>query len=151
MKLKLFYAIVAAIFVQWLATGQCIAQSSHIEYTYDQAGNRRNRLIIYAGIPQQTKKTTESTDTVMVQDHVGDREVKFYPNPTKGDLTMRIVGGDASETMTVAVYDGQGKLLYSSPVSQGSNTFDFRQYPTGWYILKLNTGNRSKEYKIIKQ
>jgi len=127
-----------------------LLKAQTIEYTYDQAGNRTGRIVIPL-TSQPSKKHTYQTDSVIVKDKLGEREVKIYPNPTRGALGVEIYGGNSTDALTLMLYNGQGKLLYSANAAEGLNSLDMSAYPSGWYILQFQSGVIKKEYKIIKE
>ncbi len=81
----------------------------------------------------------------------GEREMKLYPNPTKGTLMIEIFGGNTEDEINLTLYDGQGKALTAQKVATGLNTLDLTHYPAGWYVMLIQAGNTRKEYKIIKE
>ncbi len=79
-----------------------------------------------------------------------------YPNPTKGDATLRYtVGGDASD-VSLSLYDAFGNEIL--PLAKGEQLigeqralFPLEQLRSGVYVIKGNIGQRSVFYKIVKQ
>ncbi|MDO9152795.1 MAG: T9SS type A sorting domain-containing protein [Paludibacter sp.] len=126
------------------------SEAQTISYTYDQAGNRTSRTTITLP-PQNAKRHTEAADSVVVNDIIGERTIKVYPNPTKGALGIEIVDGNSEDDMNITLFNGQGQALITNKASAGFNSLDFTRYPAGWYILQLQTGTTKKEYKIIKE
>ena len=135
----LFILLAAVIF-------QCNSQA--ISYDYDYAGNRISWKVVPLP-PQQAKQ--QPTDSVVVEDILGERNILVYPNPTKGALGVEITGGDWDEDIWLILYNGQGVTLYHAKAQQGINPVDMTAYPKGWYILRVLAGEKKKEFKVIKE
>ena len=129
------------------ATGSHVF-SQTISYGYDQAGNRVSRKIVSLGSPQSAKQNTDKT---VVTEPLGERTITVYPNPTKGILSIEIKGGNIEEVIHLYIYNGQGAMLYSAVAQQGLNPLHLTNYPSGWYILRVQSPENSKEFKIIKE
>ncbi len=130
-----------------LSTG--MAQSK-VSYAYDLAGNRISRKVVdlYSN-PSHVKK--DSLVAQAVTDQLGERKITVYPNPTQGALAVEITGGDASDRLHIRVFNADGKLLQNKVVQQGSTPINMSAYPTAYYILRIESGTKSREFKIIKQ
>ncbi len=126
-----------------------IAQSNKVSYTYDQAGNRITRTITLNSAG--AKQHTETTDSVVVKDMIGERTITVYPNPTKGALNIEITGGDDKSRIHLMLFNADGKRLQNKTVQPGIHPIDMTAYPVAFYILKVQDGDKFTEYKIIKQ
>jgi hypothetical protein len=149
MKQRFFLLVGMLLLLQFIAIGKGYAQSSRVDYTYDQAGNRTARLIIYEA--SLIKKYNQPTDSVVIKDQLAGLELKFYPNPTKGMLRVEINGSEADSELNMVIYDAQGRILLNSKANEGTNTLDLTRYAAGWYVLRVQAGTNKKEYKIIKE
>jgi len=138
----------------------CNAQT--IQYDYDNAGNRIARRVINITkapkvvIPEEEEEEAaeepeEEADNVLAfTEKIGEIQAHIFPNPTKGILKIEISDADKAEEITLTLYSGQGATLVEQKIQQGNNTLDLSTYSTGWYILRLQTGDYRKEYKIVK-
>ena len=120
-----------------------------VTYTYDQAGNRLSRTIIFA--PMNAKRNHQSTDNVVLKETLGERTIKVFPNPTRGALGIEIQGGDPKHEIRLMIYSGAGAVLYNQPATEGLNPIDMTQYTQGWYVLRVVAGTEKIEYKIVKE
>ena len=68
--------------------------------------------------------------------------VKVYPNPTSGKLTI-----DAENYKGVEVYDTSGRLIIKSKL----NTIDLEEQSKGLYLLKINANGTTEEFKVFKE
>jgi hypothetical protein len=79
-----------------------------------------------------------------------DGFMSVYPNPSNGKVNLRLVSPQA-ETVSVMVYDMLGKLVHQSQI-QGSNLqaneIDLSVQPKGFYLLRVNAGNKVFARKI---
>ena len=82
---------------------------------------------------------------------MGDRKITIYPNPTKGSLAVEITGGDDKDKINILVLSAQGIQLQSRKAATGITLVDMVKYPPGWYILRVQAGDKVTELKIIKQ
>lgn len=81
---------------------------------------------------------------------LGEQEIRIYPNPTKGLLRIDIPNlGD--ESMTLDVFDSQGRLLIRQDAAAIGNQLDLSAYPSGMYLLLIRTAGDKQEWKIIKE
>ena len=72
-------------------------------------------------------------------------DVKLYPNPTSGQLSIE------SEGMTsVSVYDLMGQCLMQVSAEDGQTTLDMSQLQNGIYFIKVNTANGLAVQRVVK-
>jgi hypothetical protein len=69
-------------------------------------------------------------------------DVKVYPNPTSGNLTI-----DAENYKGVEVYDVSGRLIIKSSLK----TIDLEEQSKGLYLLKVNANGTTQEFKVFKE
>ena len=119
-----------------------------IEYTYDNAGNREHRKII--PLSSQVPSPDELIPPVI--DQLGDRKIEVFPNPTKGSLLVRIIGGNSEETYSYSVTNFSGiKVCNGNWVGNGDFPIELGKFANGIYILVLKEGKDKLTYKIIKE
>lgn len=120
-----------------------------VSYAYDQAGNRISRRIVplYSS-PSHAKKNEQP---IPVEEQLGERTIRIYPNPTKGALAVEIAGGDEKDELRIILYNADGKQLQNKKVEPGTTPINMSTYPGAYYILRVMTGEKATEFKIIKQ
>ena len=69
-------------------------------------------------------------------------DIKVYPNPTNGKLTI-----DAENFEDVEVYDTSGRLIIKSSLK----TIDLEEQSKGLYLLKINASGTTQEFKVFKE
>lgn len=72
--------------------------------------------------------------------------VQTYPNPVKDELTISVPGGIPAE---VQLMDATGSTVWSDQVN-GEGRIDFRNYPSGLFLLKISNGAEVLTRKIVK-
>ena len=68
--------------------------------------------------------------------------IKVYPNPTNGKVTI-----DAENFEGVEVYDTSGRLIITSEL----RTIDLEEQAKGLYLLKVNANGTTQEFKVFKK
>jgi len=120
-----------------------------VSYAYDNAGNRISRKVVPLNSnPSHVKKSDESTPVV---DQLGERKITVYPNPTQGALAIEITGGDTKDEIRFILFSAQGTQLQNLKVTATITPVNMSSYPVGWYILRVQVGEKVTEFKIIKQ
>jgi hypothetical protein len=141
--MKQFYLLFSFLLI--LSSG--VAQT--VSYGYDNVGNRISRKIVTLTKVQAAKKSSETPTPVI--DQLGERKITVYPNPTKGALAVEITGGDAKDEIRLILFSAQGTQLQNLKVTATTTPVDMSAYPGGWYILRVQAGEKVTEFKIIKQ
>ena len=134
------------IFLFLLLRSCCIA-SAQVVFGYDAAGNRISRTITLTRSALVTKTDSVKPATEML----GDIQVKIYPNPTQGRLSVQVTGLPEGVTGTLGIFTLQGQLLLRGEASSSPTELDISGQPVGTYILKIDAGGKSTTWKIIKQ
>ena len=71
----------------------------------------------------------------------------IYPNPTKGIFSIRTDVDD----LEVAIYSTLGKLIWKEKISGGLEQINLSQQPKGIYFVKLKSGNKIEQRKLVVQ
>ncbi|TDU40015.1 putative secreted protein (Por secretion system target) [Gelidibacter sediminis] len=87
-----------------------------------------------------------------LNDGLTELEFVVYPNPTYGDVNIKISG--LTNLSSIHLYDLSGKALYNETINDGeiqsyTKTLDLSQYTSGIYLLQLVDDNRVVTKKII--
>ena len=140
-----------------------------IYYKYDAAGNRYLRTItlsqaksakaepdstIQSGLVKNEvadNKQPDSKTKVAFRDNLGGKKILIYPNPTQGQLKVDIEGYQEEANSGLYLYNLTGRLIISRTPVNSSTVLDLSVCPIGTYILKIVIGDKSTEWKIIKE
>ena len=134
----------------FLGTLYSLSAQNIVSYAYDNAGNRISRKIVaLASNPSHVKASNPAP--APVEDQLGERKITVYPNPTRGSLAVEITGGDQKDQMILSVFSSQGIQLQNIKATAITTPVNISAYPSGWYILRVQAGEKMTEFKIIKQ
>jgi len=157
--MKTFLYLAFTVTVWAICSAITIRAQTTVYYGYDACGNRISRTIT---LPSQKSakidssalsKTGETANTQaeVFQDNLGEQKVLIYPNPTRGAVKVEIQGTEAGGKASLYLYSFTGRLLIGPTAVSGSNTVDLTTYPVGTYVLKIVSGDKTSEWKIIKE
>jgi hypothetical protein len=124
--------------------------AGHISYGYDAAGNRILRVIKFPAL-KSAPADDFGQDNPKFEEKLGNQQILIYPNPTSGNVTIEIKGGEADVKTSVNLFDLYGKLLVSKTTMDTSIPVDLTGYPSGAYILKISVGDKVSDWKILKE
>jgi hypothetical protein len=72
----------------------------------------------------------------------GDNNIKIYPNPTTSEVTVNVPAAT-----TLRITDVYGKLYYNQVISDGQNSINLSDIPTGILILVVG----DQRFKVLKE
>jgi len=127
-----------------------------IFYNYDKAGNRVLRSITLnqsqslKEIIKDTSLKAENPIPEVFKDSIDDKKILIYPNPTKGNLTIEIIGYEQDANSYIYLFNLSGNMLKSEPITGSSMEVDLSNYPVGLYIIEIKLVGKSSVWKIIK-
>jgi hypothetical protein len=127
---------------------QGMAQNK-LAYTYDMAGNRLTRKLVTLANPNYAKRQVETP--IPTEDQLSERKIIIYPNPTKGNLAVEITGGDSKDELRIILFSAQGIQLQNVQAISGVNPVEMSAYSAGWYIMRIIAGDKTTEFKIVKE
>lgn len=115
------------VFLNWTEDGHVV--SENYIYSFEVYGNRAlvAHFVYFDAISDSEKNCA------------------VYPNPTNG--VVMIQGLPQS---VVRVFDANGKLLLSETVSE-THGLDLRTFPSGWYLLEIQSSEGLHCKKILKR
>jgi hypothetical protein len=136
----------------------------YIEFTYDAAGNRTERHVIYLRSQEDSKSqeienpvknavSTHQTGNVDViyKELLGEQEVGIFPNPTKGEITIEITNLQQTAPAKLEVFSLAGESVFSENRLQNKTVVDLSKLPPGTYVLKILLDSKLSTWKIIKE
>ena len=137
-------------------TVACIAQGNLPRtYDYDNAGNRilrttlTVRQAVAADVDTSFADVSNSKQEPYFEEVIGGNNVKIYPNPTKGMVTLQL--DKPVKTGLYRLSDLSGKLLSDGTITNSIYTLDLSRYENGVYLLTLILDGQTDTRKIIKQ
>lgn len=121
-----------------------------ILYSYDVNGNRIERIIYLSKVKKATVKA-DVTEETLFSDNNNQEIIHIYPNPTKGQLFLKIKSSVEFDSGKIHLFDNSGKLIISDQVTSYSHSIDLRNYSSGVYLLKVLINKEVYVWKIIKE
>ena len=124
-------------------------------YDYDNTGNRilrttvRLRQAVATGADTSFADVSNSKQKPYYEEAIGENNVKIYPNPTKGMVTLQF--DKPVKTGLYRLSDLSGKLLLDGTITTSIFTLDLSRYENGVYLLTLTLDGQTDTWKIIKQ
>ena len=159
-KRSLTSAEILALYNRGLTTSEFseIFAPISIQYTYNALGARLSRGKLITLKSASFIATRDSANNNMVindqneifEDSLGQQKVIIYPNPTRGQLKIEIKGYEQTSTI-VYLYDLSGKLLLNKKQFDSTIPLDLSSFTNGTYILKIVMGDKTSEWKILKE
>ena len=144
-----FYLPVMLLVLMLAASSSALAQTKVFEYTYDASGNRTQREFIQLKSAAVPGGESLSEEQKILEDALEGHEIKIFPNPTKGMITVSIAGLD-KEPARVLIFSPQGRLIADKEFTGTENTVDLSAQPVGIYLMKIVVGQLSTDWKIVK-
>lgn len=71
-------------------------------------------------------------------------DIKLYPNPSNGNFTVEL-----SDNTILSLYNALGEQIFSTALHQGKHTLKINYSASGIYLLKAETKNGVKSFKIF--
>lgn len=115
---------------------------------------RDGSIILFGNSTQQAKGNKGQSDFYLVKlgkegDDIKRVYIEAYPNPTKDIVNVLI--NKEFEKASIEIYNLVGQHFQSKEVKYRSTPISLENYPSGIYILKINTDNQTESIKIIKK
>lgn len=121
-----------------------LKSQNEIEYSHNDNGNRYYRGVV-------TLKTPETYNPEIngaISSVSGDVVMTIMPNPTQGQISI-----SASEDMNsiVSVFDFSGRMISETEFRGTTVNIDLSNETPGQYLMIVQTGDKKKEFLIIKE
>ena len=136
--------------------------SQRIIYDYDDAGNRRERIIPFQRARmmldddvEEQELQTQNEEEIEFEKYEDDlfreKNVVIYPNPTRGQLVIEIQNYDLETLGDISIYTATGLLLEKKEITGSNIPFDIGNQPDGMYLLHIKMDGKISSWKIMKQ
>lgn len=140
MSKKLFALIVCLI--------PYVSNAYKVSYSYDAAGNRVSKEIV---LEQKRSLKKENSHGNTVSETLSDKEIRIYPNPTKGILKLEISVLEENDNCEISIYSSSGQLLYTLRTNEQIIDIDMTSFTSGAYFLHITINREQSIWKIIKE
>lgn len=134
--------------------GDAQSSSGSVSYTVGQiavqtTANSNGSISVAEGVQQPYEIQTVGVDEYpqIVLDAI------VYPNPTENLAQLKLNGFEIPDDgLRANLFDGNGKMLQSFPVTDDLTSFQIGQYATGTYYLEVKEGKRTlKTFKVVRK
>ena len=137
------------LFVLFMLPAVALYSQDRIHFSYDSYGNRTERNYVISVEKSRSVKSNEDVNGEESGIDETKREIRIYPNPTKGFLQIETLGYTGKTGLRL--YSSSGQLLLQSESGDAVISLDLTEYPPGTYLLWLMFGKDREECKIIKE
>jgi|GEM_PF-393223 len=100
-------------------------------------------------IPESIYIVQDTLISSSVSEYILGSDLKLYPNPSKGNITIQ--SSNSQNLYTIDVMELNGKHIQSFPLSNGNKTDINLNLPNGVYILRIQSDKLNLHHKIIIQ
>ena len=123
---------------------------NEISYTYDGAGNRIKRELLFAK-SQTRAKSEQDKQPDNYTDRLNKQLITISPNPTHGIIRVHIDKYNSEDQYAVYVYTVGGEKVFHSAHVEPTTDINLSNLSNGIYLLKITNGDKNITWKIIKQ
>lgn len=124
-------------------------QTIPLQYDYDAAGNRILRKVVTMTMGKGGSNVADTAEYYV--DRLEHVEMKVYPNPTTGLISIEASGVQTESEMQIELYDSQGRKLTEKRSGDNRAILNLTDYAAGYYIVKLKVDGEHTTWKVIKQ
>ena len=149
-----FATHVSLFIVLLCCTGIFANAQNSVSYGYDDSGNRISRTINMPMLPtppQDSTKTGDEKSQEIYTDALAETAITIYPNPTKGQLTVKISNMPQDSASSLTLFDMHGRVITQKQHLSEENRLDISTQPAGTYIMQIAVGSETTSWKIVKQ
>jgi hypothetical protein len=145
MKILLTCSFIIACFCFQNANAQTSSTYCGLSYSYDDAGNRIQRIVTADCSDHHEMMVVTDTTT---KDSVSALTETLYPNPTSGLFYM--VFNNAINDAQLVISDNLGRQLMSTTISGNTIPMDISTYADGLYFITVRIGGESYKKAVVK-
>jgi Secretion system C-terminal sorting domain len=131
-----------------------------VTYDYDATGNRIDSRVVLLKMGhiasendsvQSNSQAIKDTIKAVQKDQLDQKSISIYPNPTTGAINIDVQGNSDQTPTIFTLYDLSGKVLQQQVIQSNQLVLDLSSYTKGIYILKIQSGPETRDWKIIKE
>ncbi len=128
-------------------------RAQKIDYYYDKAGNRTDRVIRLVKSVKSAKKGASSNkeSSSPIEDFVAEQKVLIFPNPTEGALSVAVEGQDSEINGDIIIVNMTGAVIVRKKLRSSLVHFDLSTRPSGIYFMRIVINDKTQTWKIIKK
>jgi hypothetical protein len=77
-------------------------------------------------------------------------EIKVYPNPTKGLITLNIANLGKDDEVMMTLHNINGDLIFSPTITDEESTINMSNHPNGTYFFASYYRSSFRNVQIVK-
>ena len=113
----------------------------------------------YRGFSETTNANTDQDDKAIpyadqtyekTNDSLKDQTIRIFPNPTKGNLEIDLIGYPQRLNSYILIFNVIGNLIIKTTIVSSTMVIDLSVYPDGIYIFQIVQNDTVSAFKIIK-
>jgi hypothetical protein len=130
---------------------------AYLWYDYDACGNRIERYgyedIYSTPTLRSSKNDKEETvdETTALNSMDDNASIIVRPNPTNGPLTVVFAGDIDLSNTHIHVINTESRIIFSQKVQTEKTVINLSAYPTGIYLVKIQSDEKTVTKKILKK
>ena len=117
--------LIVLLAAAWSVGISGFAQTKVYEFDYDASGNRIERQLITLKSASLASALGENPEQEVFEGILDEREIRIYPNPTKGLLRIEIPLQGQEQQVFLRVYNMQGALIADQVVNDETSSYNF--------------------------
>lgn len=137
------------LFILFIFGTFTLYSQERIHFGYDSYGNRTERNYVISVEKTRSVKSNDGGNNPESGIGESKREVRVYPNPTKGFLQIETLGYTGKTGFRL--YSSSGQLLQQSETGETVISLDLTEYPQGTSLLWVMFGKEREENKMLKE
>lgn len=131
------------------------AQNPHVEYGYDNCGNRITRQVILVKTTNHNQADSSENSifnrSKTYTETIDNYNIYVFPNPNKGKFKIVINGDKNMAKCSIFLHTVNGALVFKEQDVDKETIVDIKNYQDGAYILTIIINEEKKTWKIIKE
>jgi hypothetical protein len=131
---------------------ETLSASTYTTYRYDPFGNRVKRELVTIDLSKSASISNSESEIEPTEEEFGDRKLLIYPNPTKGVISLAIIGGEEEDVYKYTLHNMAGTTLVTNQfVGNGQHPIDLSGFSNGNYLMVVENKQKRVVFKIIKE
>ncbi|WP_185210778.1 hypothetical protein [Sphingobacterium mizutaii] len=120
-----------------------------LSYSYDAAGNRKNRTVIVGAQAVSGQENQETTFPVYI-DSLDGKELAIRPDKGNASLVVSVKGIPSSSGGRISLMDSVGKILTEQLMSSETTIIKLDELSMGTYTMRILLNRHSSIWKLVK-
>jgi len=134
---------------QWINCNTGMALEGETGQSFTATSNGSYAVVVTRGACADTSACYSVTTLDLHNETAGD-ELRVYPNPTTGQVTIPGID-DMAGSVTIDVFNASGTHVASRTVVSGRVTIDISKHPAGVYFLRVTQGDVMRKVRVVKK